>query len=366
LIKTQLFKDFYEIFPERFNNKTNGITPRRWLYKCNHRLANLITSRIGAEWLTNLDSLRELEPSSTDPSFQEGWAIIKRNNKVKFSNWIQHQYGLSLNPDSLFDVQVKRIHEYKRQLMNVFHALHLYLKIKNNPSIDLLPRTILFAGKAAPAYQMAKLQIKLMNSVATLINNDVDCKGKLTVFFVPNYNVSLAELIIPATDLSEQISLAGTEASGTGNMKFALNGALTIGTLDGANIEIKEEVGADNIFIFGLTADEVHTYKEGNNLPKRIIEQYEPLREIMQLLNSNILEPNQHDLFKPIYNSLFFEDPFLVLADFASYVQCQETVSQAFLNKEEWTRKSILNVARIGKFSSDRTIMEYNRDIWKA
>ncbi len=366
LIKTDLFPDFFAIYPERFNNKTNGITPHRWLYKCNHRLANLITARIGTGWVTDLSALKELESSSTDSSFQEGWNIIKRNNKVKLSNWINLHHGVLLDPDSLFDVQVKRIHEYKRQLMNIFHAIHLYLQIKTNPSADMTPRTILFAGKAAPAYQMAKLHIKLINSLANLINNDPDCKNKLSIFFVPNYNVSLAELIIPSTNLSEQISTAGTEASGTGNMKFALNGALTIGTLDGANIEIMEEVGKDNIFIFGLTADEVRTYKAGNNPPKRIIEHYDSLREIMQLINSSLLEPSQPDLFKPIYNSLYFDDPFLVLADFASYVECQETISKAFLDKSEWTRKSILNVSRMGKFSSDRTIREYNRDIWKA
>ncbi len=366
LLKNQLLLDFYELYPERFNNKTNGITPRRWLYKCNPRLAHLITSRVGGEWLTDLYKLEPIKEFANDASFREGWQIIKHNNKTSLCNWISKHCDVQLNPDSMFDVHVKRIHEYKRQLLNLLHVIHMYLSIKNNTNKNFTPRTVLFAGKAAPAYQMAKLHIKLINSVANIINNDPQTKDLLKVFFVPNYNVSIAEKIIPATDLSEQISTAGTEASGTGNMKFALNGALTIGTLDGANIEICEEVGSENIFIFGMKANEVQNLKNNFYDPKRFIEKSESLQEILRLINSAFFEPNQPDLFKPIYNSLVYHDPFMVVADFESYIACQKRVSEEYRNKELWTRKSIFNVAKMGKFSSDRTIREYNQDIWKA
>ncbi|MEK6557952.1 MAG: glycogen/starch/alpha-glucan phosphorylase, partial [Candidatus Margulisiibacteriota bacterium] len=284
LLKGNLLADFFSLYPERFSNKTNGITPRRWLYKCNPRLAHLVTSRIGGDWLTNLYHLRHLERELDEPSLHEGWDIIKYNNKVSLSNWIAKQYDLVLNPESLFDVQVKRIHEYKRQLLNILHVISLYVTLKNSSTLDMVPRTVLFAGKAAPGYQMAKLHIKLINSVAKIINSDPRVSAFLKVFFVPNYNVSVAERIIPATNLSEQISTAGTEASGTGNMKFALNGALTIGTLDGANIEIMEEVGEENIYIFGLKAHEVSALKENHYQPKSYFEKSELLQEVLHLI----------------------------------------------------------------------------------
>ncbi|MDD5456836.1 MAG: glycogen/starch/alpha-glucan phosphorylase [Candidatus Margulisbacteria bacterium] len=365
LLKSHLLSDFYDIYPKRFHNVTNGITHRRWLYKCNPRLAHLVTSKVGGEWLTDLKQLKGLENHLEDPSFKEGWQIIKRNNKIGLSNWLYKHNEVSFNPDSLFDVQVKRIHEYKRQLMNILHVIYMYLVIKNHPAKEIVPRTVLFAGKAAPAYQMAKLHIKLINSIAHVINNDPKVSEKLKVYFIPNYNVSTAEKIIPATDLSEQISLAGTEASGTGNMKFALNGALTIGTLDGANVEIMQEVGKENIFIFGLKAPEVEDLKKKNYNPKPYIEKNEILKEIMQLIQTGFFEPGQPEIFRPIYNSLTYQDPFMVIADFESYIKCQERVSDEFLDKDKWARKSIINVANMGKFSSDRSITDYNKNIWK-
>jgi len=366
LIKTNLLPDFYNLYPGRFNNKTNGITPRRWLYKCNPRLSHLITSNIGGDWLTDLTKLNKLTEHIDDPSFQEGWQIVKHTNKQKFAKYVKDLHGIIINPESMFDVQVKRMHEYKRQLMNVLHVIYLYLQIKNNPNLDIPPRTIIFSGKAAPGYQAAKLQIKLINSVANVINNDPLVNKKLQVHFIPNYNVSLAEHIIPASDLSEQISTAGKEASGTGNMKFALNGALTIGTLDGANIEIKEEVGDDNIFIFGLKAHEVIALKKKHYNPQIYIHKSDELQEVLRLLQNNFFCPNQRDLFKPLYTSLVYQDPFMIIADFQSYIDCQHRVSEEYKDTGLWTRKSIINVAKSGKFSSDRTISEYNWDIWKV
>ena len=365
LVKTQLLPDFYDLYPERFNNKTNGITPRRWLYKCNPRLSNLVTSKIGGEWLTKLSSLSKLTNFMEDQAFRDGWRIIKSNNKVTLSNWLNKHLEISLNTDALFDVQVKRIHEYKRQILNVLHVIWLYLQIKNNPNADIVPRTILFAGKAAPAYQMAKLQIKLINSVANVINNDPQMKDRLQVYFIPNYNVSAAEKIIPATDLSEQISTAGTEASGTGNMKFALNGALTIGTLDGANIEIMREVGEENFFMFGLKTPEVLALKPTYS-PREYIEKSPGLSEVLRLIQNGFFEPSNPDIFKPIYNALVYQDPYMALADFQSYIDCQKRVSDAYRDQDLWVRKSIINVSKMGFFSSDRTIEEYNHDIWKV
>jgi glycogen phosphorylase len=366
LIKSELLPDFYSMYPERFTNKTNGITPRRWLYKCNPRLSEIITSKIGMGWINNLNELKKLNDIEHKEHFAEGWEIIKKNNKKDLSNWFEKKYGFSFDPTSIIDVQSKRIHEYKRQLMNVMHAIYLYLQIKNNPNMDFTPRTILISGKAAPAYHVAKLYIKLINNVAKVINNDPKVNDKLKLFFVPNYNVSVAEMIIPATDLSEQISTAGKEASGTGNMKFALNGAITIGTLDGANVEIKEEVGDNNIYIFGLTTDEVIKYKKEGYNPQAHLNDCDLLPEVLELIKNGFFSPEQSDLFYPIYSNLINHDQYMIMADFKSYVASQQQISLDFLDRKLWTSKSIANVANIGKFSSDRTISEYNWDIWKA
>jgi starch phosphorylase len=366
LLKSQLFKDFYEIFPERFNNKTNGITQRRWLRLCNQKLSQLISSRIGDDWITNLYELKKLEPFAKDTAFQKEWREVKAHNKERLANHIASLTGIKVNVESMFDIQVKRIHEYKRQLLNCFHVIHLYNQLKANPSASFVPRTVIFAGKAAPGYFIAKLIIKLINSVADVINRDTELNDLLKVVFLPNYCVSMAEKIMPAGDLSEQISTAGMEASGTGNMKFALNGALTIGTLDGANIEIKDEVGDDNIFIFGLKADEVLNLKKSGYNPREYYERNLDLKKVVDMIADGFFSPWNPQLFKQITDSLMSNDNFLLFADFDAYVKCQVAVSQAFLNVEEWSRKSILNVANSGKFSSDRSIDEYAKGIWNA
>jgi starch phosphorylase len=365
LLKTGIFKDFFEMYPEKFNNKTNGITQRRWLRKCNPRLSDLISKQIGDNWITDLSQLKKLVSFAEDSAFRDEWHQVKWANKKQLAGYISKITGVEVNVESLFDCQVKRIHEYKRQLLNVLHVIHLYNQIKTNPQAPFVPRTILFAGKAAPGYLMAKLIIKLINSVEEWINADPDVQGRLKVVFLPNYRVSLAEKIIPAVDLSEQISTAGTEASGTGNMKFALNGALTIGTLDGANIEIKEEVGDENIFIFGLTAEEVLNKKRSGYNPFSYYESIPALKKVIDMIANGYFSPSHPSLFKPIVDSLLYQgDAYMLLADFESYVQCQQRVSEVYLDPEAWTRKSILNVANMGKFSSDRTIAEYARDIW--
>ncbi|MCI0411427.1 glycogen/starch/alpha-glucan phosphorylase [bacterium] len=366
ILKKELFKDFYEMTPEKFNNKTNGITQRRWLLKCNPRLADLITREVGEKWITDLYGLQKLKTLAKDPAFQEEWRKIKQTNKETFSDYVANLTGVKVNQESIFDIQVKRIHEYKRQLMNALHVVYLYNKIKSNPNDSFVPRTKIFAGKAAPGYFLAKLIIKLINSIADVVNRDPEIGDKLRVVFLPNYCVSQAEKIMPAADLSEQISTAGMEASGTGNMKFALNGALTIGTLDGANIEIMEEVGKENIFIFGLTAEEVKNLKRNGYRPAEYYERNPDLKKIIDMLSSGYFSPSNQDLFKPIVQSLLSGDPYMLLADFDAYVRCQSMVSKEFLTPEEWTRKSILNVAGMGKFSSDRSISEYAREIWQA
>jgi glycogen phosphorylase len=367
ILKKELFKDFYEVFPERFNNKTNGITQRRWLLVCNPNLAGLITKHIGDGWITDLYKMKMLAPFSQDKSFRKEWRRIKQENKVKLADYIAKLTGIKVSVDSMFDIQVKRIHEYKRQLLNLLQVVHRYNQIKSNPEGPFVPRTVIFAGKAAPGYFLAKLVIKLINSVADVVNRDRDVTEKLKVVFLPNYCVSQAEKIMPAANLSEQISTAGKEASGTGNMKFALNGALTIGTLDGANIEIKEEVGDDNIFIFGLTAEEVQQTKNSGYNPLEYYERVPSLKKVLDQISSGYFSPGNPELFKPIIDSLLYKgDPFLLLADFESYVACQDIVSKAYLDPEEWDRKSILNVANMGKFSSDRSIAEYARDIWNV
>ena len=364
LLKSAVVPDFFDFFPERFNNKTNGITPRRWLRKCNPGLASLITSRIGDKWVTDLTQLKKLEKFADDKEFQGEWRKVKDQNKERLAAVIALEQRLAVDPQSIYDVQVKRIHEYKRQLLNALHLITLYRRIKDNPKAPFTPRTVFFGGKAAPGYHMAKLIIKFINAISEVVNQDPQIKGKLMGIFLPNYRVSLAEKIIPAADLSEQISTAGKEASGTGNMKFALNGALTIGTLDGANVEILEEVGKENIFIFGLTAEEVAQVKREGYQPRDYYERSPELKGVLDLINSGFFSPENPGLFKPIYDSLMNHDEYLLLADFDAYVECQDKVAQLYQNQEEWTRKAILNVARMGKFSSDRTIQQYCDEIW--
>jgi len=366
LIKQDLFPEFYELFPERFNNKTNGITPRRWLLLANPKLALLVTEKIGKDWIKDLDHLQQIESLMNDPKFRQQWQRIKQENKNDLAEYILKTNGITVNPNSLFDVQVKRIHEYKRQLLNVLHIVTLYNFIKQHPSVDVLPRTFIFAGKAAPGYAMAKLIIKLINSVANIVNHDSDIGDRLKVVFLANYNVSLAERIIPAADLSEHISTAGKEASGTSNMKFALNGALSIGTLDGANIEIRDRVGAENFFLFGLTAEQVSQLKSQGYNPRDYYTANESLRQAIDQLGSGYFSPEDPDLFQPLVDSLLNRDEYLLCADYASYIECQKQVSHAYYDQNRWIRMSILNSARIGYFSADRTIREYAQDTWQV
>src|SRR5438445_2659075 len=366
LLKQDLLRDFHEMWPDRFNNKTNGVTPRRWLLESNPLLSTAITERIGEGWAVNLDELRKLEPLADDEAFRTEFRDIKQRNKDQLAAFIEREHGFAIDRSSIFDVQVKRLHEYKRQLLNVLHIIALYLRIKNNPDLDMMPRTFIFGGKAAPAYVTAKLIIKLINSVAAVVNADPQVRERLKVVFLANYRVSLAERIFPGSDLSEQISTAGKEASGTGNMKFALNGALTIGTLDGANIEFRDEVWHENFFLFGLTAQEVQEVLRRGYRPRDYYEQNAELRAVLDLIQGGFFDHEHPDLFRPIVQSLLEQDTYLLLADFASYAECQQRVEQAFVDKERWTRMAILNVARMGKFSSDRTIREYAEQIWKA
>ena len=366
LLQKDLLSDFHELWPERFNNKTNGVTPRRWLLAANPQLAAAITARIGEGWIVNLDELSKLVPFADDAGFQGEVQAIKAANKEALAKLIEAENKIAVDRSSLFDVQVKRLHEYKRQLLNVLHIVALYLRIKKDPSLAMVPRTFIFSAKAAPAYAVAKLIIKLINSVAAVINADPEVGGKIKVVFLANYRVSLAERIFPASDLSEQISTAGKEASGTGNMKFALNGALTIGTLDGANVEIREEVGAENFFLFGLTAQEVTDKQKSGYRPRDFYERDPELRAVLDLIHAGFFEPDHSELFRPLINSLLDHDPYMLLADFASYVECQAKVGETFKDQARWTRMAILNLARMGKFSSDRTIKQYAEEIWRA
>ncbi|MFH0975694.1 MAG: glycogen/starch/alpha-glucan phosphorylase [Spirochaetota bacterium] len=365
IIKNQVFHDFYELWPEKFNNKTNGITQRRWLKLCNPKLASLIDSKIGDQWVTDLYELKKLIPFADDVAFQEDWCRVKRENKIFLAEYIKIHTDVKVNIDSIFDCHVKRIHEYKRQLLNVLHVITLYNRFVTNSSKSDVPRTVIFGGKAAPGYYMAKLIIKLINSVAQTINNDARVGDRLKVAFLRNYCVSNAEKIIPAADLSEQISTAGTEASGTGNMKFALNGALTIGTLDGANIEIKEEVGDENIFIFGLNTEEVNAKRSSGYRSWDCYITNPELKLAIDMIQGGYFSGHDRDLFKPITNSLLdMNDHYMLLADYDSFIKCQEKVSETYKNAKLWTRMSIMNTARMGKFSTDRTIKEYADDIW--
>ncbi len=365
ILQKEVFKDFYELWPERFSNKTNGITPRRWLKQCNPGLSGLITSEIGDGWVTDLRQLERLVPLADDARFREKWQRCKQEIKERLSRYIDKTTGIRVSLESMFDCQVKRIHEYKRQLLNALHIVTLYNRIKDHPLGDFVPRTVIFGGKAAPGYRQAKTIIELINAVAEVVNNDREIGDRLKVVFIANYGVSLAEKIIPAADLSEQISTAGMEASGTGNMKFALNGALTIGTLDGANIEIKQEVGEDNIFIFGLDADQVTTLRSEDYNPWDCYRDNPELRLAIDMIRSGFFSPNKPDAFRPMVDLLLNHgDHFMVLADYAAYVACQDRVSASFLDHDKWTRASILNCAHMGMFSSDRTIQAYAQDIW--
>jgi starch phosphorylase len=366
LLKDRIFPDFHEFFPGRFNSKTNGITPRRWLLDVNPNLASLITEKIGADWVTNLDLLRGLEPFAEDPAFCRAWETIKLENKTRLAQYIKKHCNIVVDPTTMFDIQVKRIHEYKRQLLNALHLIHLYHRIIHGEAEGVAPRTAVFAGKAAPSYWRAKLIIKLITSIGDVINKDPRVKNRLKVVFLPNYNVSQAEIIMPAADLSEQISTAGTEASGTGNMKFSLNGALTIGTLDGANIEIREEVGEENIFIFGMTAEEAEFERKNiSRTPWQVCQMNPAINTVIESITDGSFSGGDRELFKPLVDSLMDRhDPYLLLLDFESYISCQDQVSEAFLDTKTWTKKSILNVARMGKFSTDRTIKQYSEEIW--
>lgn len=365
LLKEGLFKDFYELWPEKFNNKTNGVTPRRWLAGCNPELAELISETIGDAWVYDLDQLNKLEPYAKDAKFRKRWIEIKQNNKQRLIEYCQKDLNVTIQPEALFDVQVKRIHEYKRQLLNVLHVIHLYNRIKNGDTENWTNRFVLIGGKAAPGYVMAKQIIKLINNVADVVNNDPDVGDKLKLVFTPNYRVSAMEIICPAAELSEQISTAGKEASGTGNMKFMMNGALTIGTLDGANVEIREEVGDDNFFLFGLTEPEVEDQRQHYD-PAAIIAQDADLQAVMDKLENGYFNESEWGIFDSIIGSLKSpHDQWMTIADFRSFIDAQEKVAQAYKDKKGWAEMSILNCAKSGKFSTDRTIGDYNQDIWK-
>ncbi|BFZ11567.1 hypothetical protein BsWGS_14606 [Bradybaena similaris] len=364
ILKKSTFRDFYEMFPSKFQNKTNGITPRRWLLLCNPGLSDIIAEKIGDTWITNLAELRKLTPFSKEENFLRNFIKVKQENKMKLAQYLQTSYNVKVNPNSMYDMQLKRIHEYKRQLMNVLHVITLYNRIKRNPQAQYVPRTVMIGGKAAPGYHIAKLIIKLINSVGVVVNNDPIIGDRLKVVFLENYRVTMAEKIIPAADLSQQISLAGTEASGTGNMKFMLNGALTIGTLDGANVEMMEEMGRDNIFIFGMTHEEAEElFRKGYN-PQSYYERDPELKQTLDQLNSGYFSPDNASLFSELYNILLNHDRFALLADYRSYIDTQNQVSDLFKDPIRWAAKALLNVAASGKFSSDRTITEYAREIW--
>jgi starch phosphorylase len=366
LLKRTVLHDFYELTPAKFFNVTNGVTPRRWLALSNPELSELISSRIGEGWLKHEDDLRKLEPLAHDAEFHGQWRQVKHTRKQRLSFLIKRRTGIDVNPDTMFDIQVKRIHEYKRQLLNLLHVISLFNLVKQDPSAQITPRTVIFGGKAAPGYFMAKLIIKLINSVATTIDSDQVVRDRLKVVFIPDLNVKSGQVIYPGADLSEQISTAGKEASGTGNMKFSMNGALTIGTLDGANVEIREEVGSENFFLFGLTAEQVMELKCCGYNPRTYYDNNPRLKEAIDQIASGTFSGGDHQLFQPIVDSLLYRDEYMLLADFASYVECQQRVSRAYLDQEHWTRASILTTARMGKFSSDRSIHEYARNIWQV
>ncbi|AZO16001.1 glycogen/starch/alpha-glucan phosphorylase [Mesorhizobium sp. M2A.F.Ca.ET.043.05.1.1] len=366
LMKETVFADLHKLYPDRINNKTNGITPRRWLIQCNPGLTALAREAIGDRFMDDIEKIKGLDPLADDAAFREKFAAVKRQNKARLANLVADRLGIRLDPSALFDIQVKRIHEYKRQLLNILEAIALYDQIRSHPERDWMPRVKFFGGKAAPSYHNAKLIIKLANDVAKVINGDPSVRGLLKVVFVPNYNVSLAEVMMPAADLSEQISTAGMEASGTGNMKFALNGALTIGTLDGANVEIKEHVGDDNIFIFGLTTAEVAERRNNGYNPREVIEASPELSQAVSAISSGVFSPDDPGRYRDLMNGLYQSDWFMVAADFDSYAACQREVDAVWRNSPDWHARAIRNVARVGWFSSDRTIRQYAKDIWNV
>ncbi|HMD73991.1 MAG TPA: glycogen/starch/alpha-glucan phosphorylase, partial [Steroidobacteraceae bacterium] len=366
LLKTDLLRDFYDLWPQKFSNKTNGVTPRRWMLLGDPKLSQLITDHIGDGWVKDMSQLRLLEPLAEDAAFRSRWRQIKQGNKSDFAALAMHDTGIVIDVNTMFDVLVKRIHEYKRQHLQVLHIVSLYHAIKSNPSLQIQPRTFIFGGKAAPSYRLAKLIVKLINSVGDVVNRDPDVNGRLKVVFLPNFSVTNGQRLYPAADLSEQISTAGKEASGTGCMKFCMNGAVTIGTLDGANIEIRAEVGAENFFLFGLSTPEVYALKARGYQPMDYYNGNNKLRDVIDLIRSGFFSRGDTELFRPLIDGLMHQDPYMVLADFASFVECQEKVSAAYGDAERWTRMSILNTARSGKFSSDRTIREYCAQIWDA
>jgi starch phosphorylase len=367
LLRKELFHDFHQLWPERFNNKTNGVTLRRWLLQANPGLARCLTDAVGPGWVTDAGQLRRLEPFAADRTFRDIFRRVKHENKARLAEIVRAENGISLDLDSIFDVQVKRIHEYKRQLLAILRVASEYLRLKEDRSYDPFPRSYLFGGKAAPGYAMAKWIIKLASSVAEVVNRDVDVRGRITVAFLKNYRVSLAERIFPASDVSEQISTAGKEASGTGNMKFTLNGALTVGTLDGANVEIREEVGPENFFLFGLTVEGVAALRDRGYDPWEWYRKDRRVKQVVDAVSSGVFSPGEPGLFRPVVESLLNGgDPYLVLADFAAYCACQEEVEKAYRDPERWTRMAILNVARAGKFSSDRTVRQYADEIWRV
>lgn len=366
ILKEYIFPQFYKIFPAKFFNVTNGITPRRWLRHANPSVSSLITDAIGDGWIRDLSKIKKIEKFIDDEQFLDSWRAYKWTNKTDLIRYIKKEHDIVIDPDSIFDVQVKRFHEYKRQMLNVFHIITLYNRLKENPNLDIPSRTFIFAGKAAPAYLQAKMTIKLINSVAQIVNNDPEIKDKIKVVFLKNYSVSLAEKIIPAADLSEQISTAGFEASGTGNMKFALNGAVTIGTMDGANVEIREEVGDDNIFIFGLLTEEVMALKNNGYNPRDYYQKLPELKRVVDMLSTNYFNRFEPGIFKFFADALLDVDYYCLFADYESYIKTQDTVSRSYQDVKEWTRKSIFNVSRMGKFSSDRSIKQYAELIWNV
>ncbi|MEC4806574.1 MAG: glycogen/starch/alpha-glucan phosphorylase [Jaaginema sp. PMC 1079.18] len=367
LLQSHTLRDFAELWPEKFFNKTNGVTPRRWILLSNPELSKLYKEKLGdMTWLKDLEKLRAIEQYVDDADFRKRWYEIKQNNKKRLADYIWKFNNIEVDPNSIFDVIVKRIHEYKRQHLDLLHVITLYNRIKKNPNMEIVPRTFIFGGKAAPGYFMAKLIIKLINAVAEVVNKDPEVRGRLKVIFLGNFNVSLGEKIYPAADLSEQISMAGKEASGTGNMKFSMNGALTIGTLDGANIEIREEVGAENFFLFGLTAQKVQEVKAAGYNAMDYYNSNAELQEAVDRISSGFFSHGDTEIFKPLIDSLLYDDRYMLFADYQDYLDCQQKVSEAYRDRESWTKMSILNAARMAKFSSDRTIYEYMTEIWKA
>lgn len=366
LLQEITLRDFYALWPEKFNNKTNGVSPRRFMLIANPLLSEFISGKCGSDWANDLDELNKLEIISKYKSVHLEWAEIKQENKARLAKYILQQLGIEVHTGALFDVMVKRMHEYKRQTLKALHIVHLYQRVKEKNEKDFIPRVFIFGAKAAPGYRQAKLVIKLINDIAAVVNSDPEVSELLKVVYLPNFNVSAGELVYPAADLSEQISMAGTEASGTGNMKFALNGALTIGTPDGANIEIREAVGADHFFDFGLNAAEVQSVKSGGYRPQDVIAGNSTMRDVLQFVETGVFSRGSADVYRPLLDNLYQADPYLVLADFAAYLEAQSTVERLFKERDRWTESSILNVARCGRFSSDRTIREYCRDIWRV